>query len=154
MQVRLSAEQRFDAAPATVFTWALDPARFVEAFRGAGPIPALTNIELHGPPGLGAERSVHSADGAVLRERVTAFEPGRRHGYTLSGLRPPLAWLVRTGEADWRFEPDGEGSRVRWDYVFTLTSALAWPIAAPMLTLFMQRAMRDCLGALSREPAR
>lgn len=152
MQIRLSAEQRFDAAPASVFARALDPQRFVSAFRGAGPIPALTRIELHGEPALDAERSVHSADGAVLRERITGFEFGKRHTYTLSGLRPPLAWLVRQGDAEWRFDGDDEGTRVRWAYAFTLTSPLAWPIAAPLLGLFMHRAMRDCLRTLAQQP--
>lgn len=150
MQVHLSAEQHYADAPTGVFARSLDPLRFVAAFRGAGPIPALTKIELLGEPALGAERAVHSSDGAVLHERITAFEPGVRHAYELSGLRPPLAWLVRRGEADWRFEPmrDG-GTQVRWDYVFTLTTPLAWPLAAPLLKLFMQRAMRDCLQALA-----
>lgn len=152
MQVRLSAEQHFADAPASVFAQSLDPSRFVAAFRGAGPIPALTKIELMGEPALGAQRAVHSSDGAVLRERITAFEPGVRHAYQLSGLRPPLAWLVSQGEADWRFErTPGGGTQVRWDYVFTLTTALAWPLAAPLLKLFMQRAMRECLQALARD---
>ncbi|MFT3808006.1 SRPBCC family protein [Arenimonas sp.] len=168
MQVRLSAEQRFAAAPALVFAQSLDPQGFVAAFRGAGPIPALTRIELLGEPALGAQRAVHSSDGAVLHERITAFEPGVRHAYELSGLRPPLAWLVRKGEADWRFAPvaavahynlmaEGfiripEGTDVRWDYVFTLTTPLVWPLAAPLLKLFMQRAMRECLRALAQGP--
>lgn len=150
MQVHLSAEQHFADAPTAVFEQSLVPSRFVAAFRGAGPIPALTKIELLGEPALGAQRAVHSSDGAVLRERITAFEPGVRHAYQLSGLRPPLAWLVSQGEADWRFErTPGGGTQVRWDYVFTLTTALAWPLAAPLLKLFMQRAMRECLQALA-----
>ena len=152
MQVLLSAEQPFVAAPDVVFARSLDPQRFVAAFRGAGPIPALIKIELLGEPALGAERAVHSRDGAVLHERITAFEPGLRHAYELSGLRPPLAWLVSKGEADWRFalSPDG-GTHVRWDYLFTLTTPLVWPLAAPLLKLFMRRAMRECLQALARD---
>lgn len=149
MQVRLSAEQYFADAPTAVFAGSLDPSRFVAAFRGAGPIPALTKIELLGEPALGAERAVHSSDGAVLHERITAFEPGVRHAYQLSGLRPPLAWLVSQGEADWRFAAVGNGTQVCWEYVFTLTTPLVWPLAAPLLKIFMQRAMRECLQALA-----
>ena len=151
MQVLVSAEQRFSAAPAIVFAGSLDPVRFVAAFRGAGPIPALTRIELLSPPALGAERAVTSADGAVLHERITAFVLGERHAYELSGLKPPLAWLVRKGEADWRFVADGSGTLVRWNYVFTLTTPLVWPIAAPLLKIFMQDAMRECLLALTNQ---
>ena len=99
MHVHLSAEQHFAATPAVAFALTLDPERFVAAFRGAGPIPALTRIAQLGEPAEGAERAVHSADGAVLRECITAFEPGARHAYALSGLKPPLAWLVRRGDA-------------------------------------------------------
>lgn len=154
MQVHLSAEQRIQATPAAVFALALDPLRFVQAFRGAGPIPALTRIDRLAEPALGAERAVHSADGAVLHERITAYVPDQRHAYELSGLRPPLAWLVRHGEADWHFGAEGDATHVRWTYVFTLTSPLAWPLAAPLLKLFMQRAMRDCLRALAAEAER
>lgn len=149
MKVHLSATQQVAALPTSVFALALDPVRFVQAFSGAGPIPALTRIEPLGAPALGAMRRVHSSDGAVLCERITAFEPARRHAYELSGLRPPLAWLVRRGEADWLFEPAGAGTHVRWDYAFTLTSPAAWPLAAPLLRVFMQRAMRRCLRALA-----
>lgn len=154
MKVCLSVEQSFAASPDAVFALALDPDHFVRAFRGAGPIPALTRIEQLGEPMLGAQREVHSADGAVLQERITAFDPAERHAYELSGLKPPLSWLVRQGEADWRFIEDGQGTRVRWDYAFTLTSPLAWPLAAPLLRIFMQRAMRDGLRALAAEVER
>jgi hypothetical protein len=40
---------------------------------------------------------------------------------------------------------------VTWDYAFTLTHALAWPIAAPLLHLFMRTAMQNCLDAMARE---
>ena len=31
-------------------------------------------------------------------------------------------------------DADGDATRVRWTYVFTLTTPLVWPLAAPLLS--------------------
>lgn len=150
MHIDLQAKAHFSAAPDAVFALAVDSARFPSLFRGFGPIPALRRITLHGPLAVGVTRDVEGADGARMLETVTALDPGCRHAYTLSRLRPPLSWLVRVGQADWTFVPRGGGSDVVWRYRFELTSPLAWPIAAPLLRVFMQGAMRRCLTAMAQ----
>jgi hypothetical protein len=132
-----------------VFALALDPERFPATFAGCGPIPALRKITPHAPTAVGSTRSVESSDNSVLQEHVTAFEPPHRHAYVLSGMRPPLAWLAREGRADWRFTTVGDGTSVAWHYDFELTSPLAWPIAAPVLSGFMRTAMTRCLAAMA-----
>jgi hypothetical protein len=140
------------AAPAeAVFALALDAQRFPATFRGCGPIPGLVRITPHAPAAVGSTRDVESSDGSVLVERITALEPPRRHSYTLNGLRPPLAWLVRAGHAEWTFEPQSAGSLVTWRYTFETTHALAWPLAWPLLQLFMRTAMQRCLAAMAFE---
>jgi hypothetical protein len=150
MHIDLQAKAHFSAAPDAVFALAVDSARFPSVFRGFGPIPALRRITLHGPLAVGVTRDVEGADGARMLETVTALDPGRRHAYTLSRLRLPLSWLVRVGQADWTFVPRDGGSDVAWRYRFELTSPLAWPIAAPLLRVFMQGAMRRCLTAMAQ----
>lgn len=152
MHIDLQATAQFAAAPDAVFALAVDAERFPSLFRGFGPIPALRRITLHGPLAVGTTRDVEGADGAVMLETVTAFDPGRRHAYTLGRLRPPLSWLVRVGLADWTFAPRDGGTAVVWRYRFELASPLAWPIAAPLLHVFMRGAMRRCLHAMA--PAR
>ena len=39
---------------------------------------------------------------------------------------------------------------MRWTYRFVLTSALAWPLAFPVLRVFMQGAMQRCLREFAR----
>jgi len=39
---------------------------------------------------------------------------------------------------------------VIWRYRFELATPLAWPLAAPLLTIFMQGAMRRCLAAMAQ----
>lgn len=150
MHVTCHAERSLPCRPEVAFAMAVDPDRFPAFFTGFGPIPGLRGIRLHAPLAEGSTRRVHSADGAVMTERVTVFDPPVRHAYTLTGLRPPLAWLVRKGEADWTFSAHESGARVTWVYDFTLTRPWAWPVAAPLLRLFMTRAMHRCLKNMSR----
>lgn len=152
MHIDLQATAQLAATPDAAFALAVDAERFPSLFRGFGPIPALRRITLHGPLAVGVTRDVEGADGARMLETVTALEPGRRHAYTLGRLRPPLSWLVRVGHADWTFVAHDGGTAVTWRYRFELASPLAWPIAAPLLRVFMQGAMRRCLHAMA--PAR
>lgn len=151
MLVALSAERTIHSSPETVFALALDAVRFPKTFRGCGPIPALLRITPHGAPAVSATRTVESSDGSMLTERIDALDPPHRHAYTLTGMRPPLAWLARAGHANWSFAPTVNGTRVVWDYTFELTTMLAWPVAFPLLRVFMRTAMQRCLEAMARE---
>ena len=150
MKIEIHVARTIAAPPAAVFALALDAQRFPATFTGCGPIPALRGITAHGMPAVGSTREVVSSDGSLLTERITAFDPPWQHAYTLSGLQPPLAWLVNTGDAQWTFADAAGATRVNWRYAFTLTSALAWPLAAPLLHVFMRAAMRRCLDAMAR----
>ena len=154
MDLHLQADQAFAAPPDAVFALALDAARFPEFFSGYGPIPAVRQITLHAPSAVGSTRALLNSDGSQLHERITAYAPPHHHAYTLTGLRAPLAWLVRAGHADWRFVPAGDGTpgngtHVTWRYRWTLTSPLAWPLAAPLLRVFMRGAMARCLASMA-----
>lgn len=146
--IRLTSEATIDAPPDTVFALAVDPARFPLLFTGCGPVPALRRISLHGPLAVGCMRELESSDGSRLLERVTALDPPHRHAYSLSGIRPPLGWLVRCGHADWTFEATGSATRVRWIYDWEPTGWLARPFAWLLLHCFMRTAMQRCLGAM------
>ncbi|UJB19992.1 MULTISPECIES: SRPBCC family protein [Lysobacter] len=154
MRLSLTAERSIAAAPEAVFALALDSERFPALFEGYGPIPGLKRITPLAPAAVGSLRALENRDGTKLMERITVLDPPRRHAYVLSGLRPPLSWLAREGHADWRFETErGDGSestRVVWRYEFELTSALAWPLAAPLLRGFMRAAMRRCLDRMAQ----
>lgn len=151
MAIQLQAARTIAAPPAAVFDLALDAQRFPTTFRGCGPIPGLVRITPHAPSAVGSTREVESSDRSVLIERITALEPSRLHAYTLSGLRPPLSWLVRAGHAQWTFAPQAAGTLVTWRYAFDTTHALAWPLAWPLLQIFMRTAMARCLEAMAHE---
>jgi len=146
--IRLTSEQTIDAPSAAVFALAVDPERFPFLFTGCGPVPALRRIALHGPLAVGSTRELESSDGSRLLERITALDPPHRHAYSLSGIRPPLGWLVRAGHADWTFEATGSATRVRWTYDWEPNGWLAYPFAWLLLQCFMRKAMQRCLAAM------
>jgi len=149
MDVMLCASHTVPASAEAVFALSLDAERFPATFRGYGPIPSIRRITLHAPPAVGSTRELENSDGSRPQERITALEPARRHAYTLSGLSAPFSWLVRAGHADWTFAAEAGHTNVVWRYRFELASALAWPIAWPLLQVFMTAAMRRCLGAMA-----
>lgn len=154
MWIECQASRELHCAPERAFAKCLDSSRFPGWFRGYGPIAAIDRIETDGPPRVGGQRIVHNADGSVLVERITELTPPLRHAYTLEGMRPPFSWLVRRGDARWSIAPELAGSRVCWNYRFTLTTPLVWPLAKPLLAWFMTAAMARCLHNMARSPAR
>jgi len=153
MWIECQASCELPCAPERAFAQCVDSARFPGWFRGYGPIAGIDRIETDGPLRVGGHHTVHNADGSVLHERITELTPPLRHAYTLDGFRPPFSWLVRHGEALWSIAPALAGSSVRWNYRFTLTTPLVWPLAKPLLALFMTGAMARCLHNMARRPA-
>ena len=152
--IRVKVEQDIPAPPEAVFALALDTERFPAMFIGCGPVPALRRIVPNSPAGIGATRRVESVDGTRLLETITFLQFPSRHSYSVAGFRPPLAWLVRRGHADWTFSPSGHGTRVCWCYDWEAASAVAQPIAWGLLRWFMRGAMAGCLQAMAAELAR
>lgn len=150
MQITCQAERPMHCSAAAAFVLLTDHQRFPMVFTGYGPIAAIRSVSLEAPLAIGAIRRVHNADGSTLSETITALEPPRHHAYVLSGFRPPFSWLVRRGEADWLVTAGAATTFVRWDYVFTLTSAVIYPLAAPLLRVFMTGAMRRCLDNMAQ----
>jgi hypothetical protein len=149
MHVDLIARLVLPAPPPAAYGLSLDADRFPALFSGFGPIPRLRAIRLHAPPAVGSTREVEDANGVVMLERITVLDPPQRHAYTLGGFVAPLSWLAREAHADWRFTAHDGGTDVVWHYRFELTSPLAWPLAFPILRVFMQGAMRRCLAAMA-----
>lgn len=147
MPITITVQRHIPASATEVYALATDAARF--PFPGDGPIAAVRTITLDAPLAVGSTRQIHNADGSVLTERVTVLDAPTRHAYELSGFVVPFSWLVQLGEADWQLRPADGGTDVTWSYRFTLTTALAWPLAAPLLQVFMRRAMARSLAAMA-----
>ena len=93
--------------------------------------------------GVDAERRVQVGRNALL-ERITEWEPGRRLGYTISGLPP----VVRSAGNTWTIEGEGEATTVT---VTTNVDAGPRPpqqLVARMIGRAMTRASRELLAGL------
>ena len=157
--MELSARAEIEVArPCEVsFDFAAANESFARVLLPMGPLPGITGAEwmdgsVEAKPG--ARRLIHLSDGTSIGEEVLAYDRPARHRYRwLNPPAAPLSWLVRSGEGDWSFTPIGRGTRIVWSYRFGLTSALAAPLAWPVVWLFqrwMQRGLtriRDTLEA-------
>lgn len=82
-------------------------------------------------------RRISLTDGVVLEEVILEYDRPTRHRYRWSGgLKPPNAWLVRSGEGCWVFSDAGAGTRIDWSYAFELTTPLAYPMALVALASY------------------
>jgi len=117
----------------------------VEAFRGAGPIPALVEVVRDTPAfEVGMERTVHSADGSTARERMLVIDAPNRQVYELFGFSGVFRFLVRRGTSEWVLTEVEGGTLVTWDYTFELTT----PVVRSLM-LFFERAQAGCLATLA-----
>jgi hypothetical protein len=148
MTLRTFVEADCPQPPDRTFAHILLPTTIPDAVHGAGPIPRVVRTEMlgSGRMAVGAARRVHAADGTSVLETVVEIAAPSRHRYVLSEFGRPFAWLVRSGEALWTLTPREGGTHVRWDYSFTLTTPLAWPVVALLLRLWFRRAIGEALA--------
>lgn len=147
MIVHVPLSMWIQAAPERVFATCTGPS-FAHDFTGLWPIPALRSIQPHGPPGVGATRTVTDARGTRMTETILAWEPPSHHRYELTGFVAPMSWLVTRGVADWRFAKEDDGTRIVWTYDFELTRPLAVLAAWPLLRVMFQGAMKLALQSV------
>jgi len=154
MQLHTQATVTTAMTPGQAYAQATDAASFSRYFKGAGPVPAVNNVEWESAAqGVGARRRVHNSDGSIIIEEVLELSAPRRHRYRLvSGFKPPFSWMVKWAEGDWRFTPEGAGTRIEWHYYFELRSVAVAPLVLPIVHVFFRRAMQDCLQAMAAQP--
>ncbi len=122
-----------------VFAFATDSTNTPRTIRARGPFPGITKMEMREGQVLakGALRNVYTTDGACLEETILAYDPPLKHSYGWEGgAKPPFSWIVKSGRGNWDFTETSGGTRIVWTYTFGLTSALAYPLAAPIAWLF------------------
>jgi hypothetical protein len=109
---RFTAHATLDADPDAVFAELADPSLWFPLMRRSVWRTAATS-------GVGAERVVDVRLFGRFRERMLAWEPGRRVAFTMLETTSPL--VARMAE-DWRLERDGAGTRLDWTVAATPTA--------------------------------
>lgn len=138
-----------------VFDFCTDDDNTARTLRPLGPIAGVAKVEMHEGQSLetGAHRTITMTDGVVLEEEILDYTRPTRHQYRwVGGIKPPFSWLVRSGTGCWEFSEVSGGTRIVWSYVFELRSALAYPLALPIISLF-KRWMAQGLGAIAADIA-
>lgn len=102
--------------------------------RWYGPIPPIKEVrdQTGEWDAAGQTRTVVMVGGGSMREELTSVDPPRSFGYTLSGIKGPLAALVGSVEGTWSFAPAGTGTVVTWQWILHPKSG----VTAPALPLF------------------
>ncbi len=147
MQIQVMAQAVVSSAPEETFSFVTDMDRFPDFFPGNLLIPSVTRVEVQGelPQKVGTLRTVTTADGTQVTERVDVFDPPREHTYTLSGFRPPNSFLFRGAQGRWLLSAEGSGTRIEWHYSYELSTPLVYPLVWLVIGIFWRRAMQDCL---------
>ena len=122
-----------------VFAFACKNETYEQHLRPLGPVAGVQKAE-HvdaDAPRTGGRRIMTLTDGSVLDEVILEYSPPYAHSYRWSeGLNGPFALLVRNGTGTWGFAEVEGGTLVDWGYEFELKSALAYPVALPVMPVF------------------
>jgi hypothetical protein len=114
---RFAASARIAASPDAVFGELGDPSLWFPMMKRSVWRTGATS-------GVDAQREVEVRAFGKFRERMLAWDPGRRVAFTMTATTSPL--VMRMAE-DWRIEPTGDGVRLDW-IVAATPSTLGKPI--------------------------
>ena len=129
-----------------------DPTRFYPRF---GPIPAIGRVDDQTGDwdAVGQSRRLTLSDGGTLIERLKVVDPPRRFAYQLTDFTGFFGNLVAFAEAEWDFDANVEGTRIRWTYTFHAQPKRGW-IVRLVVVLWWGRYMRRVLPLLIDEVRR
>lgn len=77
---------------------------------------------------IGQTRTIETSDGGVMHEELTQLDAPNLFGYDLTVMKGPMKGLVGGVKGQWRFAPDGDGTKVTWAWTLTPKSALTRPV--------------------------
>jgi hypothetical protein len=129
-----------------------DPTRFYPRF---GPIPAIVRVDDQTGDwdAVGQSRRLTLSDGGTLVERLKVVDPPRRFAYQLTDFTGFFGTLVAFADAEWDFDANVEGTRIRWSYTFHAQPKRGW-IVRLVVVLWWARYMKRVLPLLIDEVRR
>lgn len=110
-----------------------------------GPIPPITGTDQDGVWGtLDQVRTIHTADGGTMQERLVVVDPPNEFGYVITGITGPMKPLAERIRGTWAFDAVGTGTRITWSWTIhpkSSASALAFPVFGRIWKGYARRAL-------------
>ncbi|GAA2088168.1 hypothetical protein GCM10009840_27960 [Pseudolysinimonas kribbensis] len=130
----------------------VDPARF---YPRHGVIPATVGVrdQTGDWDAEGRSRRLLLSDGGSVVETLTSVQRPSRFAYELTDFRKVFGVLVDRARAEWTFDAEAGGTRVRWTYTFFAKPARG-AIVAAVVRLFWGPYMRRVLPGIAAEVRR
>jgi len=153
MKVQSQASIEIKASPERVFDFATAVYNLPKVFKGYGVIPAILSAEIVGGGEMrsGVIRRVTNSDNSVIDEEIIKLTRPTKQTYKIvSGFKPPFSYLVRYGGGDWTLTPSNDSTIVTWKFYFELTSVLAYPMMAFIMSAQFQKAQQSCLAEIKK----
>lgn len=122
------------------------PKIFGRRYAAIGPIAAVRD-QAGGWDTAGQTRTIVLADGATMKETLTAIDAPSSFSYEITPLSGPLKLLIGHVAGRWSFSPAGTGTRVTWSWDVTPTSQAA-SLAMPVFGWMWKGYARQSLEAL------
>ena len=145
--VPITIQKRSSLAPADAFRLIM-PIDLPTVFDKVWPFPGVRSVanQTESWDHAGPTRNPQFEDGSQANEQFTECVDGVSFAYQLTGFTNVLSRLAVGVRGEWNFNPDGEGTLIRWTYEFKPLPGRRWIIAGPFAPLWR----RYMVAALDR----
>ena len=147
--VPITVQQRTSVAPADVFR-VIVPIDLASVFHRVTPFPGVKGVknQTEAWDHVGPTRNPQFDDGSQADEQLTEYTEGSSFAYQLTGFTNVLSRLAAGVRGEWNFNPDGDGTLIRWTYEFKPIPGRRWILAGPFAPLwrrYMVAALKRCV---------
>lgn len=154
--VTITLTERVDAPVQKVFDFVTAKNVLPKILLGYGILPRVVSTsESVGPwDEPGSFRTVHLSNRTSAREELTEYKPFDYFAYRTSDFTSVLKYVVRQGRGQWRFTPDGLGTRIVWTYTFTASHWFMKTVLEIFVSLLWRGYMRGALRQVKAQTER
>lgn len=153
--VPITVQRRTSVAPANAFRLIV-PIDLSSVFHRVAPFPGVKGVanQTEAWDHVGPTRNPQFDDGSQADEQLTEYTDGTSFAYQLTGFTNVLSRLAVGVRGEWNFNPDGDGTLIRWTYEFKPLPGRRWILAGPFAPLwrrYMVAAIERCLEVIESE---
>ena len=155
--VAITVQQRTWLAPGDAFGLVV-PIDLPSVFHRVAPFPGVRSVanQTEAWDHVGPKRNPQFDDGSQVDEQLTEYTDGSSFAYQLTGFTNVLSRLAVGVRGEWNFNPDGDGTLIRWAYEFKALPGRRWILAGPFAPLwrrYMVAALARTVRAIEVRPS-